>query len=68
MIRAILTASILLGLGAGTAMAQNVTWKSGVGSGDANGFAAWRGRPLGLATGLGALGQLVQHAELHERR
>ena len=51
MIRAILTASILLGLGAGTAMAQNVTWKSGVGSGDANGFAAWRGRPLGLATG-----------------
>ena len=51
MIRAILAATILIGLTGASALAQQASWKSGASGGDAGGFASWRGTPLGLATG-----------------
>ena len=50
MIRAILAATILLGLSVQTVVAKP-TWKSGASGHSAGSFAVWRGAPLGLATG-----------------
>ena len=48
--RTILIVFIMLGLTSGAAMAKP-NWKSGANGGNASSFAAWRGYPLGLATG-----------------